>query len=249
MVEKIIYNNGNGIFNFIQSVLNYKDRKISMVLSQIDDQTIEKIDKCLLQTIESIYVCVDRYLTTKKIFQFLLESDKYKNKYVFANGEVKGNRLNNLIILQSESQIEILIVPFCLTDFNLMTSEDFAIYLSGNINEEEALKELLALYTKELEYGNLTQDYINECEQKKLFRNDKANTIYKDVNKDEVIQSFRNITDSDDVDETLRIIQSQAMAKKFSLDRSEISFNIDDEENKAGNNGNFSDNIEIDIGI
>lgn len=249
MIEKIIYNNENGIFNFIKDILNEGNKKKHVVLSQIDDQTMEKIDEWLSEKIESLYICIDRYLTTKKIFQNLLQSDKYINKYVFCNSEMQGNRLNNLIMLESETQLEILIIPFCLTDFNLTASNSFAIYLSCNINEENSLKELFDLYLKKLEYNKLTEEYVNECELKKLFRNDKANTLYKDVNKDEVIQSFRNITESDNVDETLRVIQSQSSAKKFSLDRSEMSFNITSDENQTSNNFTFDNDIEIDIQI
>ncbi len=249
MIERVIYNNENGIFNFIKDILNEGEKKKHIVFSQIDDQTMEKIDGCLSEEVETLYICVDRYLTTKKIFQTLLKSDNYINKYVFCNSEMQGNRLNNLIMLQSDTQLEILIIPFCLTDFNLSASNSFAIYLSGSINKENSLKELFDLYSKKLEYNELTEEYINECELKKLFRNDKANTIYKDVNKDEIIQSFRTVAGADNVDETLRVIQSQSSAKKFSLDRSEISFNITGDENQTNNNSTFDNDIVIDIEI
>lgn len=249
MIEKIIYNNENGIFNFIKDILNDNNKKKYVFFSQVDDQVVEKLEEGLLQKVESLYMCIDRYLTTKKLFQKLLKSDKFINKYVFCNSDIKGNRLNNLIVLQSGMQLEVLVIPFVLTDFNILTSNSFAIYLSGNIDEDNSLKELFELYTKKLDYAELTEEYINECEENKLFRNDKANTLYKDVNKDEVIQSFRNISESDSIDETLRVIQCQASAKKFSLDRSEMSFNITDDEFPNNNNSMFDNDIEINIEI
>lgn len=248
MIGKIIYNNENGIFDFIKELLNESNKKKHIIFSQIDDCAMENIDECISGKIENIYLCVDRYLTSKKNFQALLKSNKYVNKYVFTNGEMKGNKLNNLIILQTETQLEILIIPFSITDFNLLASNSFAIYLSSDTNEENSLKELLNFYLNQCDYNELTEDYINECETKKLFRNDKVNTIYKDVDKDEVIKSFRNITESTDVDETLKVIQRQASVKKFSLDKSEIIFNTNDD-NSADNNCIFNNDIEIDIEI
>lgn len=249
MIEKIIYNNENGILKFITALLNEPNKSKSIVFSQIDDQALESIDECFSEKIEAIYMTVDRYLTTKKIFQKLLISDKYVNKYVSSNSELDGNRLNNLIVLESDKQLEVLFIPFCMTTFNLATSNSFAIYLACDISEASHLNELCESYINKSEYDELTENYINGCEEKKLFRNEKANTVYKDVNKDEVIQSFRSITDSDDVDETLKVIQSQASAKKFSLDKSEMSFNITDDDMFSNYKATFNDDFEIDIEI
>ena len=232
MIQKVINNSENNILKFIINLLKESNKTKYIVFSQIDDQTLEHIDDSLEQKVDGIYLCVDRYLTTKNLFKTILKSEKYIKKNVFCNGQAESNKLNNLIMLQSGTYLEILIIPFCITYFNVTASDSFAIYLSGNINDEPILKELFNLYINKNGYRELTEEYIKECEAKKLFRNHKANTLYKDVNTDEIIQSFRTITDSDDVSETLRVIQSQSSVKKFSLDKSEVVFNLNDIESE-----------------
>ena len=232
MIQKLINNNENNTLKFIVDFLNEDDKTKYLVFSQIDDQTMEQIDNVLEQKVDMAYWCVDRCLTTKNLFNMMLKSEKYIKKYVFSNGEMEGNKLNNLIILQSGNELEVLIIPFSITYFNITSSNSFAIYLRGNMDEEPMLNELFHLYINGIGYLELTEEYIKECEAKKLFRNNKANTLYKDVNKDEIIQSFRTIGLSDNVNETLRVIQSQSSAKKFSLDKSEILFNVNDAESE-----------------
>jgi len=247
MIAKLVYNNENGIFNYIKEMVNKNSKEKYMVLSQIDDQAFEKIDECVSNEIDRLLICVDRYLTTKSIFVNLLNNDKYTNKYIFSNSDMQSNRLNNLIMLKSEDEMEVLIVPFCITDFNLQTSNSFAIYLKGNLSEQNVLQEIYNLYLYQMEYEKLTEKYVNDCINKKLFRNDKANNLYKDVNKDEIVQSFRNLVETDNIDETLKVIKSQNNARKFSLDRSEISFNTDEIE--TINTDALDNDIEINIEI
>ena len=244
MEIKNIYNINQGILSYINNKIKDNNTIKYLVFSQIDDQTFEMLDK-QISSIEKLFICIDRYYTTSQMFKGMLTNTKYKEVLVYANSNIVGNKLNNLIVIMDGESVEVLILPFALTSFNVQNADSYIISIQGTINDLY-IKEMLDNYENNKEYMELSEEFIQKCIEDKLFRNDKANNIYKDVNKDEIIQSFRNLGDSENYDETLKVIQKQTAARKFSLDKSELSFTIEETTNS---NININEDIIIDIDI
>lgn len=189
MISHIIRNKNDEVINEIKRIISVKQSEKIMVLGSIDDYSFE-IFNDIKNTL--IYISIDKKYTTYKMMEDLLEKE---NVFVYDNNLHKDTKKENIIFNIDDDEIEMLMSSFEFTKDNLENADSIAIYIKGNKNDAE-MKDILSLYEYYKNnlggYIELDNNLLNNLEDNKSFRNSKINTIFEEMQIDEVISSFRN---------------------------------------------------------
>lgn len=187
MIIKFIRNENGEIKNEIVKLLSNKAVFKMAVLGAIDDYVFELFNK---NKIDLYYISVDKKYTTYNMFK-----DLTSNTYIFDNNLHKNSKKENIIFNEYEDELEMLMSGFEFTKDNIDNSTSVSIYIRGKKSTDE-MKEVEELYNYYKEnkgtYLKLDDELLNKLEENKSFRNSKINTIFEEMQIDEVISSFRN---------------------------------------------------------
>lgn len=189
MIIEFIRNENNEIKNRITKMISGKSLSKIVVLGTADDYGCELFND---GKIDDFYISVDKKYTTYKMIESLIDS---KNTYIYDNNLHKNTKKENIIFCIYENDIEILISSFEFTKDNLDNSASISIYIRGNkeLNEMQEVVNLYNYYKENIgNYFKLDNNVLNKLEENKSLRNSKINTIFEEMQMDEVISSFRN---------------------------------------------------------
>lgn len=188
VVETII----GDIKSKVSDILSKESVSKIVALGTVDDYCFKAlfndkiIDEC------SFFISIDKKYTTYKMIEGLLES---KNVYLYNNNLHKNTKKENIIFSIHDDEIEMLFSGFEFTKDNLDNSNSVSIYVRGNKNLKEMCEviKLCEYYSNNQgNYIKLGENILNELKIDNSFRNDKINTIFEEMQIDEVISSFRN---------------------------------------------------------
>lgn len=87
-----------------------------------------------------------------------------------------------------------------------------------------------------------------DLEKNKAFRNEKADTLYKEIDKDEIIKSFRTIQGVENKDEFLKMVEVNNKIRNGNFLKNEVEFATLDDNNDNSLTQNFDlddDDIEF----
>lgn len=192
MTIQIIKNKEDNIKNKIFEMLSKKSLYKLIILGTIDDYIFTWLNNIKISSEYSQYISIDKKYTTYKMLEDLLKTD---NTYIYNNNLHKQTKKENIIFVDNDDEIEMLISSFEFTKENLDNSDSNVMYIRGNKASEE-LSEIVKLYNYYKnnlgEYSKLTKELLNELDKNKDFRNSKINTIFEEMQIDEVISSFRH---------------------------------------------------------
>ncbi len=209
-------------------LLQENDEKI-VVLGSIDNNTFERL-KDSIKNFTKLFIGVSKKYTTKKIVLDLANKD---NVFYQNNNDYRNMLKENIIILKNANSISILVIPFELKEEIIENANNTLILIKLDNNEKniESITNVIENYKQNIkEYPKLNEEAINFLSEKKAFRNEKADSLDKEINKDEIIKSFRSIQGVENKDEFLKMVEVHNKIKNKGFLKNEIEFsNMDDQ--------------------
>ncbi len=231
----------NELKKTISKILHEKETNITFCIDRIDNFGIDILKKALSSNKDiRMFIGVSNQTITKSVLKELYSITE--NMYYFNNNDTAITKNDNIIVTVKEDKVNILFV----IDFegeHIENSDNISILVEGTSDEKEISILLDKLKEKEKSYIKVTEEVIDELEDIRDLRNDKATTLTNIVSRDEIKRSFRKIKEVDD---------SEAFIKMIEMNN-EIKYKGDDviignTEDNNSTNFNKNDDIEIDLG-
>ena len=242
MLIKSVFGKQN-ILNEIENTLNKEAEKKVVVLGNIDDSGYELFEECFERNNPDVFFSINKKSTTKVLLEKI---NNLENVYIHNNNDNIDMQNSNMIIIKNENGLEAIISTFDFSGNTINNTKSFVLVLKEEINEKSSLYELYSTYDKtNSSYIKLSEEVIKDLKENKQLRNDKAATLTKAIDEDEIVKSFRNIAQVEDKDEYLKMLKIKNNIKKSNLGSSELIYGGEEEINKFDLNSD--DDIEIDI--
>ncbi len=232
----------DNIKNDIEIMLKKPHDKLVAILGIIDDEGLDEIYSFIPQDIR-ILICVDKKFTTYQLLNKLL---KFKDVYYVDNNNTSRLEQTNLLISVNGDDVEVMFITPNFLKYSLENNISTSFILKGKLKEFECLLNKYKLDNSEL-YSKLTQECIKEWEDKNNLRNEKATTLSKEMDLDEIKMSFRRINEIENKDEFINKLKFQ---KQINANKDDII--IENIVSPVNSNNIFKGNdqdIEIDIDI
>lgn len=189
MFIKFFRNENDKLKKQIRKMMSEKALSKTTVLGTVDDYIFDFFKDT---KVTDMFISVDKKFTTYKMMEELLNKE---NVYIYNNNLHKNTKKENIVFSIHEDEIEMLFSGFGFTKDNLDNSDSVSIYIRGNKDSEE-MREVVNLYhyykNNLGNYLKLDENLLKTLKDSKSFRNEKINTIFEEMQIDEVICSFRN---------------------------------------------------------
>ena len=199
-----------------------------LVLGSIDNNVYCLISKYITD-FSKLYIGISKKYTTKKMIESLLS---FNNVFFQDNNNYRGMLKENVIIQKKVNFVQITLIPFELREEIIENSNNSIIQIKifDITNEKFNIANFIEKYQiNKFDYLKLNKELFLQLEKNKAFRNEKADTLDEDINKDEIIKSFRTIQSVEDKDEFLKMVEVHSNLKNKEFLKSDIVFcNIED---------------------
>lgn len=235
---KFVFN--NELENYINSFLINSDLQVDIYVDRIDKNGIEIFNNVKSKDV-NFYISISNISITK---DNLLDICKISSANYYNNNITSETINNNIILGKLKDKIKILFVIPSFEYESILKSNNISIYIEGQTSDEEITNILKKLDNNKKSYIKLDKEKIQDLQDIKDLRNNKATTLSNLVSRDEVRKSFRKINEVEDEDAFLEMVRLS----------SQINYKGDDviiDNNKYNTTFNTNmdiDNIEIDIG-
>lgn len=192
MIVNFIRNENDAIKNKINDMFSKSSENKIIVLGSVDDYVFEMFNSKQIVSRYTQYISIDKRYTTYTMLEDLLQNE---NTYIYNNNSHTETKKENIIFCEDAEEIEVLISSFEFTKDNMDNSNSVVTYFKGKKSLYE-LSEVVKLYeyykTNSGGYLKLTKELLDELNEERSFRNSKINTIFEEMQMDEIISSFRN---------------------------------------------------------
>lgn len=235
---KFVFN--NELENYINSFLINSDLQVDIYIDRIDKNGIKIFNNVKSKDV-NFYISISNISITK---DNLLDICKISSASYYNNNITSETINNNIILGKLKDKIKILFVIPSFEYESILKSNNISIYIEGQTSDEEIISILKKLDNNKESYIKLDKEKIQDLQDIKDLRNNKATTLSNLVSRDEVRKSFRKINEVEDEDAFLEMVRLS----------SQINYKGDDviiDNNKYNTTFNTNmdiDNIEIDIG-
>lgn len=234
--------------NKVTELLQNKSEEKYVVLGRIDNIVFDFV-YTKKASFSKLYLGVSKKYTTKNMIDKI---SNLSNVYICNNDEYRNMIIDNLVITKEKNTIVITIIPFEIRNEIIENSKNKMIEIE--LNEKDLtndIKTLIECYVENKNnYQTLDSDVIKELENKKAFRNEKADTLTKEISRDEIIKSFRSSQNFENKDEFLKMIEVNSKIKNSTLLQDEVQY-LDyknEEESISKKDIEFDDDIKFDLG-
>lgn len=223
--------NNNDLYDYLNKFLLEKSKETLIVFGSIDNNTYERLEGSIKE-FNRLYIGISNKYTTKKMLE---ELSDFENVFYQNNNNYREMLKENLIIKKELNYTKILIIPFELKEEIIQNANNNVILIKIK-NDETNIEEINAFAKKyelnKLGYLKLTKGALKDLEKDKAFRNEKADTLDKEIDKDEIIKSFRTIQGIENKDEFLKMVEVHSKIKNKGFLKNEIEFTgLDDKNN------------------
>lgn len=242
MLVEFITGKENIVNGIIELLGEEADEKI-VVFGTIDDEGYKLFEESILKNNPKLFLGVSKKYTTKALLE---KVNKLENVYVYNNNENISIKNTNMIMICRENKVDIIISTFDFFENTINNTSSFVLKLSGD--SKSNIYQLYSEYHNfSLDYIKLSQEIIEQLSTDKQLRNEKASTLSRNIDKDEIIKSFRNIGQVEDKDGYLKMLEVKNEFKKSKIDKSELIYS-NDSDNLDDKRIDIS-NLDIDIDI
>ena len=234
--------------NKLSELLQKKCEEKYIILGRIENVVFDFV--FTTETLFSkLYLGVSKKYTTKNMIE---KVSNFNNVYFCNNDEYRNMIIDNLVIVKEKDTIVITVIPFEIRNEIIENSKNKLIEIE--LNEKDLsndIKSLIDCYVENKNnYKILNSDVIKELENKKVFRNEKADTLTKEITRDEIIKSFRSSQNFENKDEFLKMIEVNSKIKNSTLLKDEVQY-LDyknEEQGISKKDIDFDDDIKFDFG-
>lgn len=234
--------------NKVTELLQNKSEEKYVVLGRIENIVFDFV-YTKKASFSKLYLGVSKKYTTKNMIE---KVSNFNNVYFCNNDEYRNMIIDNLVIAKEKDTIVITVIPFEIRNEIIENSKNKLIEIE--LNEKDLsndIKSLIDCYVENKNnYKILNSDVIKELENKKVFRNEKADTLTKEITRDEIIKSFRSSQNFENKDEFLKMIEVNSKIKNSTLLKDEVQY-LDyknEEQGISKKDIDFDDDIKFDFG-
>lgn len=226
----------------ISNILSYTSGKTYICIDNIDIEEVNYL-KEIINNNENLTILIS--VSNKTITRTVLDELYNINESIyFFNNNNTSNTINNNIIMHVDDNI--IEVVFVIPNFERETlekSNNISIHIFGSFEDEELKKLFDEINSRVVRYTKITKDIINELEEIKDLRNDKASKITSLASRDEIRKSFRKINEVEDSEAFIKMIE---MNSEIKYKGDDVLMSDSDINTKIS--ANKTEEIEIDLG-